>query len=160
MGHGRPKPYDLEFLRSWSERPTMGDFPLRGRDRHAWALGQTNDLIALQSRVSSDPFSRWLTDSFIPFFHRILGKRFRKPVPQDPESGICEYDEGHISGVVDVLGTVVASILPIGSIVGLYFVRHVLVRLGLIVVFTAVFSLALAVFSDARRVEVFVASST
>lgn len=41
-----------------------------------------------------------------------------------------------------------------------FFVSHVLVRLGLVVVFTAVFSLALALFSNSRRVEVFMASST
>ncbi|KAH6664046.1 hypothetical protein B0J14DRAFT_682577 [Halenospora varia] len=154
-----PKKYDLDFLRSWFERPKMGDFPLLGADRESWSPANTYDLIALQRRQSSDPFSHWLTNSFIPFFHNILGKRFKQPLPEDPESEICQYDEGCLGGVVNIIGTVVASLVPILSIVVLYFVTNILVRLGLTVAFTGAFSSLLALLSRARRVEIFAASS-
>lgn len=154
-----PKLYDLEFFRNWLERPNMGNFPLRGPDQDAWSSENTYDLVAIHRRESSDPFSRWLTDTFLPFFHNILWKRFRKPLPEDPESGICQYSETHLSNAVNILGTVLASILPIISIVALYFVTDTLVRLGMSVAFTALFSSCLAVMSRAKRVEIFAASS-
>jgi hypothetical protein len=154
-----PRRYDLDFLRSWLERPMMGNFPLRGPDQHSWSEENTHDLLAIQRRESSDPFSRWLSDSFVPFFHNIFGERFKKPLPEDPESGICNYPEKYLSTVVNILGTVAASVLPITSIVALYFVNSTLIRLGLTIVFTAVFSCALALMTQARRVEIFAASS-
>jgi hypothetical protein len=138
----------------------MGNFPLLGPDQDSWSNDHAYDLIALKRRDSSDPFSRWMTDTFVPFFHNILGKRFKKPLPEDPESEICQYSESHLSTVVNILGTVMASILPITSIIALYFVTNMLVRLGLTVVFTAIFSCSLALLSRARRVEIFAASST
>lgn len=137
----------------------MGNFPLRGPDQHSWSLEHTEDLLCLQRREKLDPFSRWVSVTFIPFFHNVLGKRFRSTIAEDPESGIVEYSDTHITGFVKVLGTVVASVLPISSIVALYFVRNILVRLGLIIIFTALFSLAMAIFSGARQVEIFAASS-
>jgi hypothetical protein len=137
----------------------MGNFPLRGPDQGAWSWENTYDLLAVSRRESSDPFSRWLTDTFLPFFHNILGKRFRKPLSEDPESEICQYSETSLSNAVNVLGTVLASVLPITSIVALYFVTNTLVRLEMSVAFTALFSCCLAVMSGAKRVEIFAASS-
>jgi len=154
-----PNSYDLDFLRSWLERPNMGDFPLRGPDQDAWSAPNTYDLLALQRRENSDPFYRWLSNSFIPFFHNLVGKRFRKPLPEDPESEICQYSEAHLSTAISILGTILASILPISSIVVLYFVQNTLVRLGLSVAFTALFSFCLALVTRARRIEIFAACS-
>jgi hypothetical protein len=158
-GIKRPRSYDLKFLRSWFERPKMGDFPLRGPDQDAWSPDKTYDLLAIQRRESSDPFSRWLADSLVPFFHNCFAKRFKQPLPEDPESEICQYSEGHLATVVNIFGTVLSSILPITSIVVLYFVTDTSVRLGLSVAFTAMFSCCLALVSRARRVEIFAASS-
>ncbi|KAH6677396.1 hypothetical protein B0J14DRAFT_341472 [Halenospora varia] len=158
-GLGQPKAYDLEFLHKWLERPKMGNFPLRGPDQHSWSAEYTHDLLAIARRESSDPFSRWLSDSFIPFFHNILGKKFKNSLAEDPESGIGQYSEKHLSAAVNILGTVMASVLPIVSIVVLYFVTSTVVRLGLTIVFTGLFSCALALMTRARRVEIFTASS-
>jgi hypothetical protein len=143
-GIKRPRSYDLKFLRSWFERPKMGDFPLRGPDQDAWSPDKTYDLLAIQRRESSD---------------NCFSKRFKQPLPEDPESEICQYSEGHLATVVNIFGTVLSSILPITSIVVLYFVTDTSVRLGLSVAFTAMFSCCLALVSRARRVEIFAASS-
>jgi hypothetical protein len=137
----------------------MGNFPLRGPDQEAWSPDHTYDLIAVQCRESGDPFSSWLSDTLVPFFHNMFAKRFKQPLPEDPESEICQYSESHLSTVVNILGTVLSSILPITSTVALYFVTDTLVRLGLSVAFTAMFSCCLALVSRARRVEIFAASS-
>lgn len=154
-----PRSYDLEFLRSWFERPKMGNFPLRGPDQDAWSPDKTYDLLAIQRRESSDPFSRWLADNLVPFFHNCFAKRFKQPLPEDPESEVCQYSESHLATAVNIFGTVLSSILPITSIVVLHFVRDASIRLGLSVAFTAMFSCCLALVSRAKRVEIFAASS-
>jgi hypothetical protein len=81
-------------------------------------------------------------------------------VPWDPESGICDYSESTIVTVLDICGTVVSSLLSISSIVVLYFVCSMSIRLGIVAAFTTVFSLVLALITKARRVEIFVATAT
>jgi hypothetical protein len=55
--------------------------------------------------------------------------------------------------------TVVASLLPLCSVVVLYVVQSNGLRLGIIVVLSACFSLALALMTNARKIEVFAATS-
>jgi hypothetical protein len=61
--------------------------------------------------------------------------------------------------VLGTLTTVVSSILPISSVVVLYFVRSNGLQLGMLVVFSAIFSFALALMTNARKVEIFAATS-
>jgi Family of unknown function (DUF6594) len=82
-----------------------------------------------------------------------------KPVPHNPESGICRYEERKIERVMDILVTVLASLIPIASIIVLYFVGSTLDRLAITVAFTGLFAFCLAVTTRARRVEVFAATS-
>jgi len=138
----------------------MGNFPLRGLDQEAWSSPTTtNDLLAVEKRSSGDPFSRWITNTLIPFFHTKLFKHFKAPIPEDPESGICNYDDGKVARFVHVLSTVVASMLPITSIIVLYFVSDPHNRLAIAVAFTGLFAFCLAVTTRARRVEIFAATS-
>ena len=137
----------------------MGNFPLRGPDQKAWSPEHSYDLLAIRKRDNEDHFSGWLSDSVIPRFHKRIGSRFRKPVPEDPESAVCEYSELHISRAVNIFGTVLASMIPITSIVILYFVQSNLARLSLSVAFTGIFSCCLAILTGARRVEIFAATS-
>jgi len=80
-------------------------------------------------------------------------------IPEEPESEISHYSEAHLTSAVHVLGTVMASLLPISAIVILYFVSSLLARLGIVVAFTALFSFALALITQAKRIEIFAATS-
>lgn len=138
----------------------MGNFPLRGPDQHTWITENTHDLLAVQRRSSRDPISRWVSNSLIPYLHKKYLRRLKKPLPEDPESEICLYEEGKIAVVMNVLSIVVASMLPIASILILYFVQNTLVRLAIAVAFTGLFALCLVLTTRARRVEIFAATST
>jgi len=155
-----PKSYDLNFLRSWIIRPKMGNLPIGGLDQSTWSLPSTShDLLAISRRTSADPFSRWISNTAIPFLHLKLFRRFKTPIAEDPESEICHYEDDKVINFVQVLSTVIASILPISSIVVLYFVPNTLTRLLIVVGFTGLFALCLALTTRARRVEVFAATS-
>lgn len=58
-----------------------------------------------------------------------------------------------------MVASVLASALPVLSIVILYWVRSTKVRLGLIAVFNIVLSFVLAWFTSAKRAEVFAVSA-
>lgn len=70
-----PNKLDLEFLKEWLERDTMGAFPILGPDMDAW--NHTEDLVALKPRSPQDPTSRWFITTIFPFYHKIIGQRVK-----------------------------------------------------------------------------------
>jgi hypothetical protein len=58
-----------------------------------------------------------------------------------------------------VAGTVLASLMPTIAILALYCVNNTLARLGLILAFSSLFSLALRVLARARKIETFAATT-
>ena len=138
----------------------MGDFALVGADSDIWGSTEfpedrAPDLFAVRLRHDEDLFSRWVTDRFVVFFHRCVGRRFK--AAWDPRSGIVRYDDGHLLRLTSFITTVLASLLPTASIVVLYLVRPMPARLAIIAVFTLVFSLCWTCFTTGRRSEVFTA---
>jgi hypothetical protein len=80
-------------------------------------------------------------------------------LPDDIGTGIYHYKESALESVLGILVTVVASLLPICSVVALFIVQSNGIRLGMIAIFSACFSLALALMTNARRIEVFAATA-
>lgn len=137
----------------------MGNFPIISNDRKVWDKGLEDDLITAMEQQGSDVFSTWVSNTLIPTFHTMIGKRFKETVNWDPNSGISWYSDKRIHTVLDALGTVVSCLFPVASIVALYLISSMAARLGFIAAFTAVFSLCLAVITNARRVEIFAATT-
>jgi hypothetical protein len=77
----------------------------------------------------------------------------------DFESGIFLYRDSYFHRIANVLGTLIASLIPIGAIVVLYFLSDMSTRLAMVCVFTAIFSVALCLVTSAKRVEVFTATA-
>ena len=69
------------------------------------------------------------------------------------------YKEATLQSVLRVLVTVIASLLPLGSITVLYFVQANGVRLAIIATFSALFALALAIMTRSGTVEIFAATA-
>lgn len=155
----RPTKTNLEFFRDWMTRRKMGGCPILGDDRHAWDKGTEYDLVTLVDSRDKDSFTNWVCTSVVPRFHAAFGRYFKKSVEWDPESGISDYSESTIHVTLDICGTVLSSLLSILSIVVLYVVCDMSTRLGVIALFTAVFSLVLALMTKARRVEIFAATT-
>jgi len=61
--------------------------------------------------------------------------------------------------MIDIVVTVIAAVFPILSIVVLYLFESNGTKLGVIVAFSSIFALALATMTNARRVEIFAATS-
>jgi hypothetical protein len=69
------------------------------------------------------------------------------------------YEETLLSAILNTVATVVASLLPLCFVIILYFSPSNSLRLGLLVLMSAMFSLALILMKNARRIEVFAATS-
>jgi hypothetical protein len=76
------------------------------------------------------------------------------------QGGFSKYDDARLIAIIEVISTVISSMLPISSIIILYFISSLPARLGIILAYTALFSIALAIFTKARRIEIFAATST
>ena len=85
-----------------------------------------------------------------------IGQKHRA---QDLGTNLRLYDDKAMAKVADALAAVTSSLLPTVMILVLYFVQTILWRLVLMIVFTAVFSAVLTVFTNAKRIEVFSATA-
>lgn len=74
---GSPTLHDIEALRSWLARPTLGNARLLGPDRNSYSTDNEKDIITLNAKSAPDVFSRWFTDVFIPKWHKMVWERFK-----------------------------------------------------------------------------------
>lgn len=162
-------------MRGWLQHPRMGSFPLLGLDRATWEPINEQDLVQLHPRKSTDIFSRWVIETLVPLFHQLIGKHFKvwSDIVSNTEELTClqifnadattsefaSYSDRVLGRLIDVVGTMIASLFPILSIVLLYLVTKTSVRLGIIAAFTAAFSLCLSLVTQARKVEIFAATA-
>ncbi|KUJ15788.1 uncharacterized protein LY89DRAFT_719498 [Mollisia scopiformis] len=157
---------DVAMLKEWILSPDLGGGILfSGEDLSPWGKSvydetHNDDLMIVKSRTGeNDTFTRFLAG---PVFHLLerFWRRFKKPETsnteeQVPASNLYHYSDSHIIGTIDVMGTVIASMIPLVSIVILYFIRNLGARLGVVCAFTLLFSTGLALVTKARRIEIF-----
>lgn len=134
----------------------MGNSFLQGREASIWQDRGPKEMASLMPReIEADPFSTWLSTTLVDLWDRFWGNRRKKPIPVDPDSGIVEYDNKLLNKISKGVGVTFASLVPTLSVLVLYFVKSQVTRLGLLIVFTAIFSASLATFTSARRIEIF-----
>ncbi|KAK7914545.1 hypothetical protein PG985_012248 [Apiospora marii] len=181
----RPPPRDVQKFEEWLTRPRLGAVYLRGRDRNVWARGE--DLMWLQRSPHGHRFSGFIARYIIPLYYSIYEKFTVGPRPfknlrnrgsqanttplasssapsgsssVNPDAnGIYSYDDSRIVATANLIGTIVASVLPVLSIAILYTIRSMAVRLGFVALFSALFSTCLWYMNDGNLVGVFGATS-
>lgn len=157
---GAPLEQDLNFLRTWLSRPNSGDNFLRGLEASIWDCDNTNDLVALAARPGErDIFTNWIMNTFLAAFHRSIGFRIFRNRPEDEEAGFREYRDSKLAACLTILITLLSSMIPVTSIIALYLIQGMLYRLMTVALFMVVFCSILAIFTNARRVEVFAATA-
>jgi len=119
----KPDNHDLRALQDWLERQAFGNLALIGADRGTWGridqpINPHADLLTLNSTGCEDSFSRWFSRKFIAWFHYTF--RHRPLNSGDLESGIISYSSSVTEKYTSFVATIVASMLPILSMVVLY----------------------------------------
>jgi hypothetical protein len=83
----------------------------------------------------------------------------QKPDAGELGDGIFTYKESLLVTAIGVFTTLIAAILPVLSTVILFFLDSNSLKVGMIVVFSTFFALALVLMTSARKIEVFAATS-
>ncbi|KAL1599491.1 hypothetical protein SLS60_007294 [Paraconiothyrium brasiliense] len=174
----QPEQSDVQFLRDWLGGIDEGENFLHGSEMYTWELPTATpsrehkflekDLLTLyKATEEQDVFSRILSSSILDFWNwlrtfrsrrqrQILssstGLNFQKSI--DPQSGILHYSDSGLLRFNNILISVISAALPIAAVVALYFIKTEGGRLGAMAGFTVVFALALACFTNARRLEI------
>jgi hypothetical protein len=151
-----PNPYDLQFLQRWFKDKAMGDYPLVGLDSKVWE-SSSEELLAVKARKGADPLAAMFLGRAMIWWHRCAGQRVKKPL--DEEAQYFEYKDKNMLHAANVIGSIISSLLLVGSMVALYFVNDMLVRLGIVAIFTQLFSLTLICVTSARKIEIFAATA-
>lgn len=152
-----PAKLDLDYIQKFLASKEMGPFALFGVDSEIWGSihepkGHEADIITLLPRKDDDIFTKLLVEKGAPAFFKFGVGRFLKP---SPVHGLVGFEDSTFSRLTYLTTTALASCLPVASIVLLYFVSSIKVRLGIIATFTVVLSFCLAFFTSAKRAEVF-----
>ncbi|KAL2221291.1 hypothetical protein M432DRAFT_266076 [Thermoascus aurantiacus ATCC 26904] len=156
----KPTRRELDFLRKWLIRPSMGNDFLTDVERAIWEPSNDPDFITLCPREQQvDVFSSFLHGALLDVYHRILGHRRKQSTSPFPGTGFRSYGECRLAAVSDGITVVISSLLPTLAILILYLVKPMYARMALIIGFTALFALALSIFTSARRVEIFSATA-
>jgi hypothetical protein len=130
-----PKSADLKSLREWLMRKDYGDSFLAGKTEDVWDVEKGyDDHTTITS--SGDRYSglTYCVSTLLVYLRRLVGSGHQ---PQDRVYSLTSSSQDRIT---NGLVTVISSICPVLPIVILFFIHDLLVRLGMILVFTAVFA--------------------
>ncbi|KAL2011660.1 hypothetical protein VTN00DRAFT_4378 [Thermoascus crustaceus] len=156
----KPTRRELDFLRKWLITPSMGNDFLTDVERTIWEPSNDQDFITLLSREQQiDTLSSFMHDTLLDVYHRTLGHRRKQSNSPFPRTGFRSYGESRLATVSDAIAAAFSSLLPALTILILYLIKPMYARIALVIGFTALFSFAFAIFTSARRVEIFAATA-
>ncbi|KAK8199122.1 uncharacterized protein BKA78DRAFT_290817 [Phyllosticta capitalensis] len=150
-----PKKMDLEYIQKFIADPLdMGhDRPFTGPDAGIWGTaenptGHAPDIITPYPSHQKDRFSKLVKRKFFDFgLHKILN--------HIQIGELQSWDERAIDRLTFVITTAFASILPVVSVIILYYVEPMGARFGLMALFNIITSICLSFLTNAKRSEIF-----
>jgi hypothetical protein len=108
-------------------------------------LQDRDDLVALKKPVEEDALSRLLRDHWT----------FQRRATEDPLDRTTIYRGQNVIWTVTGISMFVAAILMILAITTLYLVSNQVARLCMVLAYTLVFALSVALLTNAKRVEIY-----
>ncbi|KAK8246260.1 hypothetical protein HDK90DRAFT_461111 [Phyllosticta capitalensis] len=150
-----PKKMDLDYVQKFiSDANMMGqEHPFSGVDANVWGSihgpnDHAKDIITPYPYHQKDMFSKMVKKRFFAYG---LDKLWRSCKIGDLEF----WDDKVVDRLTFMVSTALASILPVVSIIILYYVESMEARFGVMVVFNILISICLGLFTHARRSEIF-----
>jgi hypothetical protein len=152
-----PDNWDITYMQDFLQTPHMRAFATSGSEGTIWGSvaerkKYSPDLITLCPRPKEDMFSAWVIEKAIVKMFRCGCARWKKA---SRIHGFVGYEDTTILKITYWISSIVASLIPIGSIVVLYCVHSMPTRLGIIAMFNVLMSICLNAFTNARRSETF-----
>ncbi|KAM7207231.1 hypothetical protein V8F20_002497 [Naviculisporaceae sp. PSN 640] len=159
-----PKNQLLE-LQDFLCSPSGGRNFLKGSEAFTWKESEPTAYLSVnRAHVENDPFTSFMTYRVALLFHRLCGGRGTKSRKigklVDEEAQLRLYSDSTLEKTSHIISVIISSTLPVLTIFVLNSLESTEKRLGLTVLFTAVFGILLAIFSTAKRAEIFAATAT
>jgi hypothetical protein len=112
-------------------------------------LKEADDLVTLRKPGNEDILSKLLQDHWA----------FQKRNTVDPVDRTTVYKGQHVAWTVAVINMLCAAVLLVVAIISLYVVNNPTAKLGMVVTYTILFALSIALLTNARRGEIYGASA-
>lgn len=122
---------------------------------HERAKATQTDLVSLSGHIAPDSFTELVRSKVVKRFHVMFGRRL---LEEDAEFGGHMYSGAALEKLAFYISILFASLLPTSSIIALYYIPVLIWRLIFIGLWSATFSVCLAFFTSATRIEIFTAS--
>ncbi len=139
---------------------------LEGTEYRTWDEKNEGDLTSLNDHNKNrDVLSKWLYTLVGNVYHRLIGQdlhgrlRFKGDWQPQYTSPLTDYPDRYFVRVVDIVSTILAPLLPTVSALGLFLLSNNTVRMGLVFLFSFLFSLTLALLGVPRRIDAFAATA-
>ncbi|KXH65576.1 hypothetical protein CSAL01_12160 [Colletotrichum salicis] len=158
-----PLDIDIKSLRLWLGRENVGQgdrfLSQAGIEGTVWDEEHRGDLLTVGGpSTRSDRLSRFINDKALSFYQSTLGHR-SKDGNKVGADGIRHYDGRKVQRAGDIVVGALSAAFPTVAILVLYFVQNLIHRIGLVIVFTFIFSVAFAMMTGAKKAEVFAATA-
>ncbi|KAH7390763.1 hypothetical protein DE146DRAFT_766817 [Phaeosphaeria sp. MPI-PUGE-AT-0046c] len=156
-----PNPSELHYLQNYLETDSMGPNALLGRDAGTWGSmldreSHAPDLVALKVRAHKDALSTWAAKKVVG---RLFTRCFARFVKPSPVHGLVGVEDSLVYRATYGFTSLLASMIPIASIVVLYYVNSMPARLATIAAFNLFISVCLMGLANAKRAEIFAISA-
>lgn len=158
----KPSKTNKNYSEEWLRDSKGGTSRLQEDLFFAWDRDFNHDLLTFHKPPpDQDAFTKWMTRWPVTLYHRLWGHKHKRTGDRiiDEETGLVDYHEGRLIKATKLMSTTVASTMPMIAILGLYFEKNLLTRIYTAMGITAAFAAILVVFTNARRIEIFMATA-
>ncbi|KAF2023662.1 hypothetical protein EK21DRAFT_80361 [Setomelanomma holmii] len=152
----KAREYDREIVQHWILNQEGGKGFLQGAEAQPWLPSHLDDLVAISNRATNDTFTRWVEEKVVPWLYWI----FLHPWKVLLGTRIVSYGASSFTRMARIITVCFSTLLPSIAVLSLYYIDELTARLGAIIAFSATFSLVLAVFTNARPIEIFTATAS
>lgn len=151
----------LKSLKEWLRAEAGGNAFLTAYEAETWASDKAGTFVCLEPPMAkSDPFTKWLLNSVVRLYEYTVGRHIGSGEVIDARSGDKSYSSSSVNRASSTLTAVLASAVPVLSILALNRIDSVNVRIGVTAAFTTFFALMMGIFSSAKRAEMIAATAT
>lgn len=154
-----PRNDDLELRRCWYDHKAGGDDFLRGLEAGIFREPEmeTDVMVLSENPGSEDPLSSFLGEKVVPLYHRMLGQRIHRSMPEE-FGHTWDYAPEMLVRIGNTVCMLLSAVLPALSILVLVCVQSMAARLTAICLMSLTFSVIMSVVAQ-RRADVFMSTT-
>ena len=78
----------------------------------------------------------------------------------DPDTGLAAYNDKNVRVFTNIIRSLLVTIFPAVTMAALYTTSSLALKLPLVAIFAGIFTLLIALFTNARTVDLFVLTAT